>query len=302
MTLTLVEPEPHAHKWSEDWSGDENHHWHECTAEDCDVTENSLKDGYGEHNTELRGAKAATYTEEGYTGDTWCLVCNTKVASGTVIPKLTRPTIPSIPGGTPAQQPVNPNASANRGSFPFTDVSTNSWYYSSIKSAWEKGLIDGVNALQFKPDANLTVAQALKLAAALHQLSNTGAVSLGNGSPWYSTYLNYAVENGIVENAYQSYTDAQLNAAISRAEFVHILNGAMSDYAVRNNVADNAIPDVKGTDKYGAEIYEFYRAGILTGCDAQGTFYGANSIKRSEAAAILVRMCDTSARQSITLN
>ena len=52
---------------------------------------------------------------------------------------------------------------------------------------------------------------------------------------------------------------------------------------------------------YAAEIYELYRAGVLTGSDAAGTFYPNSSIKRSEVAAILIRMFDTNARQAVTL-
>lgn len=37
-------------------------------------------------NTEVRDAKAATCTEEGYTGDTWCIDCETMIAEGSVIP------------------------------------------------------------------------------------------------------------------------------------------------------------------------------------------------------------------------
>ena len=51
---------------------------------------------------------------------------------------------------------------------------------------------------------------------------------------------------------------------------------------------------------YASEIYEFYRAGILVGSNG-GYFKPNDNIKRSEVAAILVRMYDTSARQSITL-
>lgn len=36
-------------------------------------------------NTELRGYVEATKTTKGYTGDTWCNDCNTKIASGTEI-------------------------------------------------------------------------------------------------------------------------------------------------------------------------------------------------------------------------
>lgn len=51
---------------------------------------------YGEKNpsnhtggTEVRNQKEATTTTEGYTGDTYCLGCGVKIASGTVIPKKT---------------------------------------------------------------------------------------------------------------------------------------------------------------------------------------------------------------------
>lgn len=186
---------------------------------------------------------------------------------------------------------------------PFTDVSSNSWYYSSVRSAWEKGLIDGVTASEFRPDATLTVAQAIKLAAALHQLDKTGTVTLRNGSEtWYDSYVSYAVANGIIEKDYASYTAAQMNAAITRAEFVHIFHGAESTYKAINQVADDAIPDVKNGDAFASDIYEFYRAGILTGSDVKGTFHPASSIKRSEVATILLRMFETSARKSISLS
>lgn len=99
----------------------------------------------------------------------------------------------------------------------------------------------------------------------------------------------------------ERYTAAHMNASITRAEFVHIFHGAESTYKAINQVADDAIPDVKTGDTFASEIYEFYRAGILTGSDAKGTFHSASSIKRSEVSAILVRMFDTASRQSITL-
>lgn len=40
----------HVHSWSSDWSSNDTHHWHECNADACPVTENSDKDSYGEHN------------------------------------------------------------------------------------------------------------------------------------------------------------------------------------------------------------------------------------------------------------
>ena len=209
---------------------------------------------------------------------------------------------------TPPVGPVTPSVPTKPGvperdPFPFTDVSRSSWYYDSVRAAWEKDLIDGVTRTLYKPDDTLTVAQAIKLSAALHQmLNNNGKVTLRNGSPyWYSSYVSYAVDNGIIEKMYLDYTPAQMNAPAKRNEFVHIFYGAMSDYRQINTVADNKIPDVITTDTYALEIYTFYRAGILTGSDKNGTFYPTNDIKRSEVAAILSRMYDKTARKTVSL-
>ena len=368
----FTESSSHQHIWSSEWTHNETHHWHECTAEGCTVTDNAGKDGYAEHvwgegeitkpatETE-KGQKTftcvcgATKTEEipelgqpqpvdkselqrrynelenlpnhGYTQESWTIFTNALIHAKSVLADdnvtaeqvanalaalnnaangLTQiapptPVIPVTPS-KPAQLPFNPNAGSNVSKFPFADVPSDSWYYSSVKAAWENNLIDGVTANEFKPNATLTVAQTIKLAAALHQLDRTGEVSLKNsGANWYDSYVNYAVVNGIIEKDYANYTKAQMNAPVTRGEFVHIFHGAEEAYKAINTVADNAIPDVKTTDKFAAEIYEFYRAGILTGSDAKGTFHSASTIKRSEAAAILLRMFEASARVSIDL-
>ena len=129
-----------------------------------------------------------------------------------------------------------------------------------------------------------------------------GKVTLTNGRGyWYETYVNYGVREGILDESYQKLSYEQMTKPVSRSEFVHIFFKAVGSYKTINSVADNSIPDVKTTDSYGDEIYTFYRAGILTGSDAAGTFHPASTIVRSEAAAILVRMYDASYRVNITL-
>ncbi len=264
---------------------------HGYTQESWNSFENALK-----HARDVLNNSDATQDDVDY-----ALIALNKAAND--LTQITPPTpvIPVTPS-EPAQNPFNPNAGSNTNKFPFLDVPSDSWYYSSVKAAWENDLIDGVTANEFKPNATLTVAQTIKLAAALHQLDRTGKVSLTNGGAnWYDSYVNYAVTNGIIEKDYANYSKAQMNAPVTRGEFVHIFHGAEEAYKAINTVADNAIPDVKTTDKFAPEIYEFYRAGILTGSDAKGTFHSASTIKRSEAAAILLRMFETSARKSITL-
>ena len=187
------------------------------------------------------------------------------------------------------------------GNMPFVDVPVSAWYADAVRDAWANGLIDGVDAAHFDPDGSLTVAQAIKLAAALHQRIENGTVTLKNGSPWYRSYLEYAVEHGVIEESYLGYSAAALNAPVQRAEFAHILYGAAKPYAAINEIGANALPDVKTGDRYADEIYTLYRAGVLTGSDRSATFYPTSLIRRSEAAAILIRAFDEEARKTLTL-
>ena len=67
----------HTHDWDTAWSYDSTYHWHECLSSDCDVTENSLKDGYAAHiwGTGVITTPPTT-TEEGIKTYT-CEVCGT---------------------------------------------------------------------------------------------------------------------------------------------------------------------------------------------------------------------------------
>ena len=48
---TKIEPIPATgQSWKSDWTSDATHHWHECANDNCDVTDNSGKDGYAEHS------------------------------------------------------------------------------------------------------------------------------------------------------------------------------------------------------------------------------------------------------------
>ncbi len=211
----------------------------------------------------------------------------------------TPPVAPKDPEGNLLQNLIGTGLFFVPEDFPFYDVDSNHWFYEPVKSAWEQELIDGVTARYYMPDNTLTVAQAIKLAAALHQKQSVGFVTLQNGGiHWYDNYVNYAVANSLIEAAYQSKSAEAMNAAVTRAEFVHILSKLLNTGAI-NTV--NSIPDVKAGDAYADEIFAFYRAGILTGSDRLGTFHPESSLKRSEAAAILVRLYDATQRQYITL-
>lgn len=182
---------------------------------------------------------------------------------------------------------------------PFTDISTSDWYYNDVKTAYQIELIDGMTPTTFEPESNMTCAQAVKLAACMHQRYTTGFVTLTNGSPdWWSSYIYYARAFNII------FKDYNWEHNITRAEYAEIFANALPNEALekKNNIEDNQIPDVSMSHPQAESIYKLYRAGILTGVDNTGTFHASDNIKRSEVAAILTRMMNKKARKSFSLN
>ena len=106
------------HSHGTEWESDEKQHWHECECGDkADIADHTggeatckepaqceiCGEAYGETDpenhtgeTEIRDAKEATDTEDGYTGDTYCLDCGALLQKGEVIP-ATKPSVPSTP-------------------------------------------------------------------------------------------------------------------------------------------------------------------------------------------------------------
>ena len=101
-----------AHNPASVWATNEHDHWKECQTVGCgNVIDKAAHRGgeatcvskavcevckaqYGDvdatnhKHTEIRDAKPATEQEKGYTGDTWCIDCNKKIATGSEIAML----------------------------------------------------------------------------------------------------------------------------------------------------------------------------------------------------------------------
>ncbi len=93
------------HNYSTEWKSDASKHWQECSCglkkdeathsggtatckdkavcEVCETVYGELSSTHGEN--EVRGAVSATCTEDGYTGDTYCKVCDAKLTEGSEI-------------------------------------------------------------------------------------------------------------------------------------------------------------------------------------------------------------------------
>lgn len=98
-------PLDHVHVWSDVWSADGEHHWHECTADGCTVTDNADKDGYGDH----------VYSDD---HDTTCDVCGyqrTLTDPDQPKPNPDQPGTPDNPGGSGNTGNTGNTGSTNNG-------------------------------------------------------------------------------------------------------------------------------------------------------------------------------------------
>jgi len=201
----------------------------------------------------------------------------------------------SVPG-TPSMSNLHKTRTYTRGQF--ADVNEASWYgydhQKVVADAYEFGLMQGVGTAGFAPNGQVTLAEAITMAARIHSIYQTGSDTFVQGVPWYQVYVDYAIFNGIIQSTdFPNYT-----RAATRAELAYIFSKALpvSEFTQQNTV--HQLPDVNSGTAYSSSIILLYQAGVLTGSDAEGTFNPTLSITRAEAAAIISRVAQPMKRAS----
>ena len=178
----------------------------------------------------------------------------------------------------------------------FNDVKEDAWYAADLKEAYELGLINGDGEGKFNPDGELTLAEAITMAANVHA-TYWGNTFTSGGSPWYQNAVDYAIEAGfLLDGEYSDYT-----AKATRADMAGLFAYTISatDLNRINRIA--WIPDVEWNNDYIDPIYRLYSAGVLTGGE-DGSFRPDDTILRKEAVCILTRMANASKRKSFSLD
>ncbi len=187
----------------------------------------------------------------------------------------------------------NPNAFRPLSGFasvklPFADVAENAWYASSVKAVYSLGLFSGTSADTFNPQGNLTVAQAIALAARTYANANNETVPAANaGEAWYQGAYDYCVANGIIDA--KTWTADKLNANATRYEMASILNGAADESVLVATKDVDSVIDVPADSEYADIVLTWYRAGIVSGTST-GAFEGDRTITRAEVAKILCNL------------
>lgn len=86
------------------------------------------------------------------------------------------------------------------GVLPFTDVKSNDASYNAIKTLYEKGIMIGTSSTQFSPNSPVTRATAITTLGRLLNIEQTESSAFNDvvKNSWYSGYVGWAVENGLV--------------------------------------------------------------------------------------------------------
>ena len=144
----------------------------------------------------------------------------------------------------------------------FTDIG--GWYEPYVIRGYELGLIDGTGADTFSPDSNMTIAEAVKLAACLHSTYTTGSADFPaiQGQPRWQVYADYCLEEGILAEPFADYGNA-----ITRAQFAVLFAAALPETALTemNDIPDGTIPDVRLSDSWGSSNRRERRDSTLRG-------------------------------------
>ena len=174
----------------------------------------------------------------------------------------------------------------------FFDVPADAWYYEVIKTAYEKGLMNGISETEFAPNQSLTRGMFVTI---LYRLAGSPEVTVPSSfadipaSQYYANAVAWASANGIVNGV--SADKFAPNNNITREQMATMIYR----YATANNIEAANKGEITFSDS--AKISEFAKGavewassvGVLFG-NSDGTFAPLRTATRAEAAAIFVRL------------
>lgn len=204
-----------------------------------------------------------------------------------------------------------PFASAAQASFP--DVKSTDWFSGDVAKLAGYGIISGFPDGTFKPEKTLTRGEFIRM---LTTVAEVWSGKASKGIHWAESDWNALNDSGLLEvsTGYNSSgtlfpcTAKALDTPISRYEAAYLINAVLylcfyEKQMTLSSTTDsyaNHIADYDNMNKaYRSAAEQVYSKGILTGY-SDTSFQGTNSLKRSEGAAVIVRLAWSSERKTIS--
>ena len=268
----------------------------------CEVCQNE----YGEKNpenhdggTEIRGQKAAGCTENGYTGDTYCLGCEEKLQTGEVIPATGHN---YVNGDCTKCGAEDPNAVCDGGEGcpgkHFTDMpSAQNWAHAGIDYAVKHSLFAGMSETTFGADITMTRGMLVRV---LWKMAGSPAHGEENpfsdlkASDWFYDGAVWAAEHDIMVGV----GDGVLlpNEPVSREQLAAILYRYSEmrgeDVSLRADLS--VFPDAADVSDWALDALAWANANeFVCGTKEEDAVYlrPQSGATRAQVAAILMRYC-----------
>ena len=187
----------------------------------------------------------------------------------------------------------------------YTDVSPEHWAYAAIMDMTSRGMFNGTSisddgTATFSPNADMTRAQFV--AVLTRYLYSKQLEEMQPGETWYSNNYYLALKNGLLTS--DELDGGVLTTPCSRQEMSMLLVRAA--YAGAGETAEllipsNRIPDYENVNQYYKPfVLQAYSMGFLAGVDSSGTFNPEGHLNRAQAAMVIYRLLDPSARVEIS--
>lgn len=175
----------------------------------------------------------------------------------------------------------------------FSDVPGNAWYKSYLYDLVGKGIINGTSETKFSPSNTLTrgafaamLAKTVLTADELKQYAYKGSFKDVGTSNWANTYVNWAVEAGIV-NGYPDNT-FRPNQELTRQEMAIMVAKFATATGRKMNAVNSAVEFADSSsirDFAKASVKLCQQAGVINGYP-DNTFRPQGIAKRSEAVTM----------------
>lgn len=174
--------------------------------------------------------------------------------------------------------------------FNFSDMK-NHWSVEYVEELYNKGIITGYPDETFKPNNNVSRAEAIKMLT----VATGEDVGSNKDGYWADNYIRQAISIGyVLEGEFDDY-----NKPMSRLELAKIIVRAIDEeYTPNMNEYSKQITDYDTIDDKDKEyVLKAFVKGIITGYP-DGAFKPDNNVTRAEASTMLVRLLNSDKRKA----
>ena len=173
----------------------------------------------------------------------------------------------------------------------FIDIAANAWYKDAVQYAYAGGLMTGVSANEFAPEATTTRAMIVSMLARLEGVESAESAGFADvaANDWYATAVNWAAASGITSGTGDG--NFSPNTAITREQLAAILmNYAQykgQDVSARATL--DTYNDATAISSWANDVMSWAVAeGLLTGV-TNDQLQPQGNATRAQVAAILQR-------------